>query len=170
MVDKRSNFQQQLEGKESANFILSILFGVVTIGLVLYCLITQSFSPSFGPLYFLILLFGSLTTFFIVLLKKIKKYKQHPENFVVYDSFVVDKKTEQSRYQYCYYLLVKKENGKPFKLMVDPQDYNAYRKNSKILAIKDPLLGGFLISEEDCDKYGFKRISVERENGLSTTN
>ena len=81
---------------------------------------------------------------------------------MVYDSFVVDKKTEQSRYQYCYYLLVKKEKGKPFKLIVDPEDYNAYYKNSKILAIKDPLLGGFLINEEDCDKYGFKKIIVER--------
>lgn len=161
-MNRHSTFKEQLEGKKSANFILAIITGVVSAGLILYCLITKSFSLSYGPLYFLILLFGSLTAFFVALLNKIKKYKQHPENFIVYDSIIVDKKTEQSRYQYCYYLLVQKDNGKLFKIMVDPQEYNSYYKNARILAIKDAFLGGFILSEEECREYNFQIKQVQR--------
>lgn len=163
-MNRNSTFKEQLEGKKSANFILAIITGVVSVGLILYCLVTKSFSLSYGPLYFLILLFGSLTTFFLLMLNKIKKYEQNPNEFFVYDSFVVDKKTEQSRYQYSYSLFVKREKGKPFRLIVDPQEYNSYYKNARILAIKDAFLGGFILTEEECKKYGFQVKHIKGEN------
>ena len=59
-----------------------------------------------------------------------------------------------------YKIYVKKDTWGSFGVTIGKEIWECYQENDRILAIKVPLIGGILVTEEDCRKFNFQKIIV----------
>lgn len=159
-MKKDTNFKDTLENKKSILILILLMVLPIFLGITILALVYSKENIQDCILPLLCIWSGYLP--FLYSLSVINKSLKHPEKLTVYDSYVVYKRivNPTTKQAGSNILFVKKDNGKNFKLTVFDDDYKKYDKNSRILAIKSFCIGGILVTEEDCQKYGFKRIYI----------
>lgn len=161
-------FVKSLREKQEALWLLKRIFSILIFGLFILAFLMDNE-------FFIIQ--SVLCVFIVVILEivdfRVEKCLKEPNKLVVYDSYVTKlehsvKYTSSSlpdasfegRERERYLIYVKTNTTGSFAVLVTNEIYKKYNKNDRILAVYVPLIGGILVTEEDCNRFNFQRIVV----------
>jgi hypothetical protein len=156
---EKYTFYNCLQSKYNTVEAVKYFFLIIVFGLIAVALFTKmgNLYPHIGAGIILII-------FFEILEFQIEKCWKEPEKLVVYDSYIshkirghYDRERHTSTPSRIY---VKKDNGRSFSVNISEKDWYEFSENDRVLAINIFLLGGILITEEDCQRINFKEIIV----------